>query len=453
MKIKEFNATDINGFLNFSLKFKDDLTFVTGINGTGKTSALNFIIALVFPRLDYLATSIFKEVNLKIEHEQKTYTLTAKKIKEDTILTCTAFKEESFTIGQPLPFDDAPDRYTNNSIEEYYKRILFENRNHPIIQFIANLPSPIYLGLERRSLSIDTDERHHASTRYRRWKSHGNIFSRSIGQSIHEALIFARETFQSNRKKEVQLNEKIRKDLVLGLLEFEPIKLADNLAEPTREERERIEEARENLGKLPGIFNVDQKIISKKTEPLFKFFDEQQKVFEKSSSGDDENFERMRALMEWSFNKTYLSKIDSLSKLLSEYDEESKKIFERTDEFLKTVNYFLEDSAKKLHFNGFGDLFFTLHENPEEAERDLRTLSSGEVQLIVILIHLYFNPEVGKANVFIIDEPELSLHLHWQEKFVDSVTSATDNTQFIMATHSPTIILDKTSHCIEILAK
>ena len=453
MKIKEFNATGVNGFLNFSLKFKDDLTFVTGINGTGKTSALNFIIALVFPRLDYLATSIFKEVNLKIEHEQKTYTLTAKKIKDDTILTCTASKKEKFSIGQYFPFDDTPDRYRNDSIEEYHKRILFKNRDNSIIQFIENLPYPIYLGLERRSLSIDTDERHHASTIYRRRKSHRNIFGRPIGQSINEALIFARETFQSNRKKEVQLNETIRKKLVLGLLEFDPIKLTSDLAEPTPEERERIEEARENLEKLPGILNVDKKIISKKTEPLFKFFDEQQKVFEKSPSEDDVNIARVTALMEWSFNKTHLSKIDSLSKLLSEYDEKSKKIFKRTNEFLDTVNCFLEDSEKKLHFNGLGDLFFTLHGDPEEEERDLRTLSSGEVQLIVILIHLYFNPEVGKANVFIIDEPELSLHLHWQEKFVDSVMSATDNTQFIMATHSPTIILDKTSHCIEILAK
>ena len=53
-------------------------------------------------------------------------------------------------------------------------------------------------------------------------------------------------------------------------------------------------------------------------------------------------------------------------------------------------------------------------------------------------------------NVFIIDEPELSLHVQWQEKFVDGIMEASRETQFILATHSPTIILDKVLNCVEI---
>ena len=40
---------------------------------------------------------------------------------------------------------------------------------------------------------------------------------------------------------------------------------------------------------------------------------------------------------------------------------------------------------------------------------------------VVILTHLAFNRQAKRANVLIIDEPELSLHLRRQELFVDSV--------------------------------
>jgi predicted ATP-dependent endonuclease of OLD family len=67
--------------------------------------------------------------------------------------------------------------------------------------------------------------------------------------------------------------------------------------------------------------------------------------------------------------------------------------------------------------------------------------------LFLIITQLFFNPFAQEANVFIIDEPELSLHVQWQELFVSSVISANPNVQYIMATHSPSIILDRLSHC------
>jgi predicted ATPase len=458
MKIKQFTAKAVNGYLDFNLKFNTDLTFVTGINGTGKTSALNSIIALIFPRLDYLAASIFKEMSLKIEHNKKNYTLTAKKSETATILTCSAYKDVELVIHKFEFPDDMPSHRIREHEEDYYKSVLAKNLDNPIIEFIEGLPSPMYLGLERRSLSIDHDKRRYYPSPYHRQKPHRNIFSRSIGQSLNEALYFARDTFQNNRRKEVRLDEEIRKELVLGLLDFAPIELVGKRKEPTKKELESIEEARRNLKKLPDLLRVDEEIISKRINPLFDFLDEKRKIFEqklpKNIKDDDERVNnKMFAGIEWSFNKTHVSKINFLSGVVSDYNEKSEAIFKRTNEFLETANSFLRDSGKVIRFNGYGELVFRLDNDDSEEERDLRTLSSGEVQLIVILTHLYFNPEVEKANVFIIDEPELSLHVQWQEKFVDGVISASNETQFIMATHSPSIILDKTTKCIEIPAK
>ena len=73
---------------------------------------------------------------------------------------------------------------------------------------------------------------------------------------------------------------------------------------------------------------------------------------------------------------------------------------------------------------------------------DLNYLSSGEKHLLIIFAHLLFNKnkkERPNANIFIIDEPELSLHLRWQHNFVTKAIEADPNVQLIFATHSPEI--------------
>ena len=37
------------------------------------------------------------------------------------------------------------------------------------------------------------------------------------------------------------------------------------------------------------------------------------------------------------------------------------------------------------------------------------------------------------------DEPELSLHLDWQEKFIESILEINPTIQIILATHAPAI--------------
>ena len=71
---------------------------------------------------------------------------------------------------------------------------------------------------------------------------------------------------------------------------------------------------------------------------------------------------------------------------------------------------------------------------------DIFELSSGEKQLIIMLAHLAFYNSSNRSPIFIIDEPELSLHISWQEIFVDALLKASPDTQFIMATHSPAIL-------------
>ena len=68
----------------------------------------------------------------------------------------------------------------------------------------------------------------------------------------------------------------------------------------------------------------------------------------------------------------------------------------------------------------------------------LSELSSGESQIVVLLSYFAFHAKSGIPIV--IDEPELSLHVEWQNHFVAAVKKVMPlECQTIMATHSPEI--------------
>lgn len=69
---------------------------------------------------------------------------------------------------------------------------------------------------------------------------------------------------------------------------------------------------------------------------------------------------------------------------------------------------------------------------------DLVELSSGEKQMIILLGQMYISNR--KPVIYIADEPEVSLHVKWQEKLVDALLIINPKAQFLLATHSPDII-------------
>lgn len=66
----------------------------------------------------------------------------------------------------------------------------------------------------------------------------------------------------------------------------------------------------------------------------------------------------------------------------------------------------------------------------------LNSLSSGEKKLIVIFMHCLFNEDVP----IIIDEPEISLSIIWQENLLPDLLEKTNIKQVIVATHSSAVI-------------
>ncbi|MCR4803341.1 MAG: AAA family ATPase [Lachnospiraceae bacterium] len=73
---------------------------------------------------------------------------------------------------------------------------------------------------------------------------------------------------------------------------------------------------------------------------------------------------------------------------------------------------------------------------------ELRFLSSGEQQELVLLYNLIFKGE--KEKIILIDEPEISLNVSWQREFLDDMKKIVEINEIsiLIATHSPQIIND-----------
>ena len=108
--------------------------------------------------------------------------------------------------------------------------------------------------------------------------------------------------------------------------------------------------------------------------------------------------------------------------------------------FLTTINGFIGNNTdnKQIIIDKEGKIYFTT--NYSKQKISIHYLSSGEKQLLIFFANLIFNVKSDKSGIFVVDEPELSLHLSWQRKFVDKALDINNNLQLIFATHAPEII-------------
>ena len=67
-------------------------------------------------------------------------------------------------------------------------------------------------------------------------------------------------------------------------------------------------------------------------------------------------------------------------------------------------------------------------------------LSSGEKQLLVILLTVLV--ENNEHYALLMDEPEISLHIEWQQQLIGLIRKLNPNAQIILSTHSPALIMD-----------
>lgn len=112
---------------------------------------------------------------------------------------------------------------------------------------------------------------------------------------------------------------------------------------------------------------------------------------------------------------------------------EAELINSRIKDFLSTTNVFFRQTGKELIIAN--NKLEVCCSNRQVIDLDL--LSSGEKWLILLLLRVFLTEET--PALILIDEPESSLHISWQQDLVNGLVKMNPNAQFIITTHSPSI--------------
>ena len=113
-------------------------------------------------------------------------------------------------------------------------------------------------------------------------------------------------------------------------------------------------------------------------------------------------------------------------------------VYPKMRQFLQTMNQLFTGKVIELDAKGRG--FFVRLVDTDEI-LPLSSLSSGEQHLLVLHYDALFTP-ANAATLLMIDEPEISLHVDWQYRFIDLLEQACElnHSCALIATHSPQIV-------------
>jgi predicted ATP-binding protein involved in virulence len=459
MKLVRFTGSGIHGYLRITIKFNKSLTFITGINGSGKTSALNAIVALITPDLRILAGLQFSELSLELENNGEKITVSAAADAGRNILILSSMSKDKFSFKKYTTDSDLPPSRQLEAEAEHYREVLSNNLLNPVLRSIGALPTPMFLGLDRRARYEDeVIKRSRLQSPWRLSRSTHSVFSTSLARSLVDAEDLAVTKYRDALIESGGIAEALQRELLLNLLTVDTGDQGTfgSLSVPSANDLKEIAAVKRDLEALPQILRLPRQEVLERVAP---FLNALQAVAAKIPKNADID-ELMRpdsrhspiweSIFNWSTNQVHLKRIKVISSIVEKYNMRRSETFAPTIKYIDLINRFVKDSGKRIQFNEKGYISVKMDGVADEAQ--VSSLSSGEAQIFVILTHLAFSP-YAQNNVFIIDEPELSLHVQWQELFVSSVLEANPNIQYVLATHSPSIILDRVKDCIDISRK
>jgi predicted ATP-binding protein involved in virulence len=445
MRINRFELVNGHGYLNVRIDFFPDLTFLTGINGSGKTTVVRGLVALLSPSFTELANTKFSRMEVAIELNGQPFTISATRNETDFEIVVSSIPSPlTIPIFKQGEFEREPHFRERES--DYYRETHTSLAKHPVLDFLNQLPTPMFLDLERRAQGPITKRRFLPYEQ--RPRQYGPQANESLGPGLSVALELADEEFRKIQSNQSRLVDRLRTGLILTAFAPLPEEGDVNAADLSEiDESQLREQEAVVLTSLRELGIPQQSLI----DTVGRFFAQIVDLFHKISGRDIQQLlkseDGVALFTQWYSVQPQIRQINRIVRLVERYNENLAKTRHSLRRYLDTVNGFMLESGKRFDFTPRGRLKVFI-ENKELS--GLAGLSSGERQLFVILTHLAFNERARAANVLIIDEPELSLHVRWQEMFVRAMQETGEDLQLILATHSPSIILDRIDRCVDV---
>lgn len=446
MKILKLKVTKLYGVFNYDVEFNSDVTFIYGENGCGKTTILNITEAIITGQLYNLFDYKFNEIILYYSHNGKKTDIKEIKIsmKKNSLNVTFNEKDYKITVG------DSDD---NNLINSYYfnkfnkemtpelddnfdeMESIYFNR-YSFLNKIKNTFNYVYLPLNRSSIY---DNRSSIYDFPRSIRANMSGYTEPNRVKVEKGIRQVEELVASKCLRIngtiATINDEFRNNILKSLMEVSSENSFVNNVVNFKNDKN-----------LQNEMNDIKKEYIKTLLELGLLADNE----ENSMNEFFDNFIKDLYLYKYSnevpVDLSLLSqyqeiiKIKKIINIAKESEKQKSDARSPIETFLTTINGFIESGAdnKKIAISKEGKIYFTTKYSKENIS--IRYLSSGEKQLIIFFANLIFNVKSGKSGIFVVDEPEISLHLSWQREFVEKALEVNNNLQLIFATHAPEII-------------
>jgi predicted ATP-dependent endonuclease of OLD family len=403
------------GYRDLRIDFNRDVNILIGPNASGKTTILN-VLRYVFTA-DFLGLSelVFQEVVIHLRSFDLKSRRTVKvEVTEGGYKFTISRRSFQVDLEVLQQWDRRYSRIYDITRRGIYPRRLFiENRTDDLIMGLKGLVPSVWLPVNRRlPISDESVEKTEAYSRL---------------ESVDHRLRELTEELRKYRfRLEAQLSDRYKsfEKRVLGIIlysqEHDQISSL-HLNEPPVEE--------EDKELLLSAFQEAGLLDTQMRERIEKHFAVAQEVWgrlrgpESKMESDD------------LFILPLIPRTRSMVQEARELKDYRERLFASVHDYENIASEFLE--GKDIRIQDDGTLQVTLTEK-SAPELTLERLSSGEKQILILLTQALLWGE--KPVVYVADEPELSLHVTWQERLLKSLQVLGGQIQIIVATHSPDIV-------------
>jgi predicted ATPase len=403
-KVKSIQITGFWGDGTATSTFRDDVNIIIGKNGTGKTTFMNIMHAVLAVDTDALLENYFQSTQITLSDGKRTRKISAHRMEFDsTPFPVIEYKISNKKFAVPL-FSTEDARTFSNTL----RRRAIEDAQE-IKRELGKMASLASLSVYRLGGDADPELR---ERNQRRLLSPVDQRLSTLTQKLTQ--------YQLELSNEARIiSAKLQRDVLTSLLysKSDPRTRGHLLDFDVAVEKQNLLSAYNQLG-VSGqeiVRKIQEHIaaVAEAVEKLKAFSKDQPKVKVDIDFSALEAFRRTRSVVELSLNS----------------EKNVTALFSQITLFIDTLQKFIPD--KKFKFES-GEL--TVSNNKPIT---LAKLSSGEKQLLILFIEALLQRR--QPYIFLADEPELSLHISWQRNIVSAIKSINPEAQIIVATHSPEI--------------
>jgi len=410
------------------LKMDDRVTLLHGPNGTGKTVILRMIDALLNDRLSYFQRIPFSRLAVQF-HDGSSIELHKSATDDDaaTLKVCWNGKEEH---SAQVRLRTEAERIASS---------IGHLQHHPTIPdaWIDIRDGELLMSPEVISLYGDIFSQSSAEGD----SSRTPIWFQNFLETANTHLIEAQRLFQFGRGHRDQLPRRRR------YWQSGADALVSTVVECGHDFRTRLDDTMADYGRKSQTLDQSfpQRLIAEKEDKMsVELLEERISELEKKTA----DLKKIGILEETQPNPIHegMKNIDSTqARVMTLYVHDTTEKLAKLD-VLKDPSRLLLDkmNQKYRHKKILVDREHGLVAVSDDGQRlELDCLSSGEQHELVLYYALLF--KVPSNTIVLIDEPELSLHVAWQKKFLPDLLEivALSNFDTLIATHSPYIIGDR----------